>query len=202
MSATLERAARAGRAPLGTAELERPGNGAGLLGLAHERGPQVDRDALHGHGVRVLPAGRARGGGHAGPARAAREHRARPRRLQPVLHHARHDDDVPLRRAGDAGDGALPRAAHDRRAQRGVPQAQRVRLLDLSLRRAVPLRHVLPEHRSGCGLVQLRPAGRPRVLARQAGRRVGPDDHLHRDRRAGRRQSSSSSPSSSSGRRA
>ena len=42
----------------------------------------------------------------------------RPRPLQPALHHARHDDDVPLRRAGDGGDGPVPRAADGRHAER------------------------------------------------------------------------------------
>ena len=36
---------------------------------------------------------------------------------------ARHDDDVPLRRAGHGGDGALPRAADGRHAQRLLPAA-------------------------------------------------------------------------------
>ena len=76
----------------------------------------------------------------AAAARAAREHAPRPRRLQPDLHHARHDDDVPLRRAGDGGDGPLPRAADDRRAQRRVPAAERLRLLDLPVRRPLPVR--------------------------------------------------------------
>ena len=55
---------------------------------------------------------------------------------------------------------------------------------------------VLPEHRTGYRLVQLRPARRAGVLAREAGGCLGADDHLHRDRRRSWPRSRSSSRSS------
>ena len=52
----------------------------------------------------------------------AEEHADRAGPLQPVLHDARHDDDVPLRRAGDGGDGPLPRAADGRARNVAFPR--------------------------------------------------------------------------------
>ena len=45
--------------------------------------------------------------------------------LQPDLHDARHDDDLPRRDAGAHRLRQLPRAADDRRARHGVPAPQR-----------------------------------------------------------------------------
>ena len=58
-----------------------------------------------------------------------------PRGLQPALHAARHDDDLPLRRADDGGLRQLLRAADDRRARRRLPAAERALLLAVPLRR-------------------------------------------------------------------
>ena len=49
--------------------------------------------------------------------------------LQPALHDARHDDDLPLRHADPLGARQLPGAAADRRARHGVPARQRASLL-------------------------------------------------------------------------
>ena len=62
--------------------------------------------------------------------------------LQPALHHARHDDDVSVRRAGHGGGGDLPRAAHARHAQHRLPAAERLQLLDLSVRRRHAVRRL------------------------------------------------------------
>ncbi len=63
--------------------------------------------ALHRHRVRLLRRSAALlAAADAAAAGAARQPPHRPGSLQPDLHHARHDDDVPVRRAGDAGDGA------------------------------------------------------------------------------------------------
>ena len=59
---------------------------------------------------------------------------------------------------------------------------------------------VLPQHRARHRLVRYVPLAGPGVLARQARRRLGADDHLHRDRRRWSRRSSSSSRCSSSAR--
>ena len=60
--------------------------------------------------------------------------------LQPAFHDARHDDDVPVRRADDAGDGRLFRAADDRRAQHRVPADERICVLGLPVRRGHAVR--------------------------------------------------------------
>ena len=75
----------------------RPASGAGSRSVDHK---SIGKRYIVTAFVFFLLGGH-RGGGDAGPACAAGEHAPRARRLQPVLHHARHDDDVPLRRAGD-----------------------------------------------------------------------------------------------------
>ena len=52
---------------------------------------------------------------------------------------------------------------------------------------ALPLRRLLPQHRARHRLVQLRAARRAGLRAGQAGGRLVPDGHVHRDRRPGRR---------------
>ena len=148
--------------------------------LARGDQPQVDRQALHRHRVRLLRRRRRARGGDAAAAGAPGQQPDRPRPLQPALHDARHDDDVPVRRAGDAGDVGLPRAAHDRHAQRRLPAHERLRLLGLPVRRPDALRCVPAQHRPRRRLVRLRAALRARLLARQARRLLGPADHLHR----------------------
>ena len=65
-----------------------------------------------------------------------------------------------------------------------------------------PVVRLRAEHRPRCRLVRLRALGRPAIRHRQARRRLGADDHLHRGVRAWRWRSRSSSPSSSSAPRA
>ena len=60
------------------------------------------------------------------------------------------------------------------------PAPQRLQLLDLSVRRHLRLGRLHAQHRAGRRLVRLRAAVRARSSARQAGRRLGADDHLHR----------------------
>ena len=91
-------------------------------------------------GLRVLP-GRRRPG-----AAAARSSSARPENtfldaadLQPALHDARHDDDVPLRHPVHRGARHLHAAADARHAGPALPPPDRAELLDLPLRRALPL---------------------------------------------------------------
>ena len=55
--------------------------------------------------------------------------------LQPPVHHARHRDGLPGRHADHRRADELSGAADDRRARHGVPAAQRVRLLDVPVRR-------------------------------------------------------------------
>ena len=89
----------------------------------------------------------------------SRPHRAGP--LQPALHHARHDDDVPVRRAGRCEAVArLPRAADGRHAQHRLPAPERLQLLDLPVRRHLPLVRLRAQHRPRRRLVRLR-AARP-----------------------------------------
>ena len=62
------------------------------------------------------------------------------REVQPDLHHARDDDDLPGRRAGVGGLRELPAAADDRRARRRLPAPERVVVLDVPVRRPRALR--------------------------------------------------------------
>ena len=57
------------------------------------------------------------------------------RHLQPALHHARHGDDVPLRRAGGGGDGGLSAAQHAGGARPALPAPLGLRVLGLFRRR-------------------------------------------------------------------
>ena len=107
----------------------------------------------------VLAAADAAAAGAAGSAAA------RPRPLQSDLHHARREHDVPVRRAGDGGDGGLSRAADGRHAQHRLPAAQRVLLLDLSRRRHPALDRLRARHGTGCRLVRLCAAVRARNMA-------------------------------------
>ena len=70
-----------------------------------------------------------------GPAGGAGQHAADAGALQPDPHHARHDDDLPGRRAGVGGLRELPAAADDRRARRRLPAPERVVVLDVPVRR-------------------------------------------------------------------
>jgi hypothetical protein len=59
--------------------------------------------ALYRDRLRLPVPRRAQRRRHAAPACAARERACRPRSLQPAFHDPLHDDDVSVRRAGDAG---------------------------------------------------------------------------------------------------
>lgn len=141
---------------------------AGPLGRARHRGSQDHRLALHRHRLRLPDPRRPSLAGH-GAAIGASRGGARPSRpLQPALHHARLDDDVPVRRAGDGGLRRLPRAADGRHAQHRLSAAQRLLLLDLSRGRAAALDRLRDRHGAAPGLVRLHPPLGPRVQLRQA----------------------------------
>ena len=97
--------------------------GLDLLG-DHDRS-QEDRDHVPGHDVRLLRAGRGRGAADAPAAGAGGQHAAVPADVQRAVHDARDDDGLPVRRARLGRVRQLPRAAHDRGARHGVPEAQR-----------------------------------------------------------------------------
>ena len=106
--------------------------------LVHHHRPQEDRHPLHGHRLRVLPAGR-----RAGPADAGRAGPARPRPgrrvgLQPAVHHARQHHDVPVRGADGLRLRQLPGAAAAGRPRHGLPPAQRPVLLAVPRAAASP----------------------------------------------------------------
>ena len=142
----------------------------GLDVVDHHDRPQEDRDHVPVHGPRVLPAGRRRGAAAEDPARGAGQHVPEPREVQPDLHHARDDDDLPRRRAAVGGLRELPGAADDRRARRRLPAHQRLVVLDVPVRRDRALRvGLLPAARGR--LVLLRAALVQGVLAlRRPGR--------------------------------
>ena len=100
----------------------------------HDRS-QEDRDHVPRHGAGLLRAGRGRGAAHAHAAGGPGQHAADAGALQPDPHHARHDHDLPGRRAGVGGLRELPAAADDRRARRRLPAAERVVVLDVPVRR-------------------------------------------------------------------
>ena len=58
-----------------------------------------------------------------------------PEHYNQLFTHARHDDDLPGRRAGDGGLRELLPAADDRRARHGVPAPERAVVLDVPVRR-------------------------------------------------------------------
>ena len=60
--------------------------------------------------------------------------------LQPAVHDARLDDDVPVRRAGDGSRGGVPHPADARHALDRLPAPQRLQLLGVPVRRAAALR--------------------------------------------------------------
>ena len=115
--------------------------------LADDDRPQADRDPLHRHEPRLL---RHRGAARtADPAPARRpgsglHHR---RQVQRALHRARHGDGLPRRGADPRRLRQLPRAADDRRARHGVPEAERALVLVLPRGRARALRELLREGR-------------------------------------------------------
>ena len=141
------------RARLGTAS-----------GLAAAQGGEqhAHRRLLHRHRAALLRARRRPRAADAGAARAARRHAARRPGLQPGLHHARHGDDVPVRRAGGRGDRRLPAARHARRPRPAVPAPLGLRLLGLRGRRAGVLLHDLLRRRARRRLVHVSAARRAR----------------------------------------
>ena len=105
----------------------------------------------------------------------------RPRLLQPAVHDARHDDDVPVRRADDAGLRALPRAADGRHAQHRVSAHDRLRLLAVSPRRPAALRSAsFPTPAPDAGWFAYVPLAGPAIRHRQARRRLEHARHLQR----------------------
>ena len=81
--------------------------------------------------------GGTRSADHALAAAGTERHVGVGRDVQPAVHDARHDDDLPRRHAAVGGVLQFPDSAADRRARRRVPAAQRVQLLGLSVRLAV-----------------------------------------------------------------
>jgi cytochrome c oxidase subunit 2 len=126
-----------------------PAGGAGAAGgrLAHAARPraadrvqqQPHRPALRRHRAAVLRAGRRARPHHPRAACLPGPDAGGPGDLQPGLHHARHGDDVPLRRAGGGGGGDHPAAGHARHAGTALPAPRRLRLPDLRDGRAALL---------------------------------------------------------------
>ena len=109
--------------------------------------------------------------------------------LQPAVHDARRDDDVPVRRARHAGERDLPRSAHGGHAQHRLPAPECLQLLDLSVGWHLRLDCLPAQYGTRRRLVRLRAVVGAGIRSRQAGRRLGADDHLYRGviaRRRGR----------------
>ena len=109
----------------------------------------------------------------------AGEHVPLAREVQPALHDARDDDDLPGRRAGLGRVRELPRAADDRRARRRLPAHQRLVVLDVPVRRHRALR-VDVLHPARGRLVLLRAALAEGVLAQRRPGRVDLHGPPHR----------------------
>src|SRR5204862_1836207 len=108
--------------------------------LDHDDRPQADRDHVPGPDLLLLHAGRGRGAADAAAAGAGGQHAADAADLQRAVHDARLDDDLPVHRPVLGRPRELLRAAHDRRARHGVPDAERAVVLAARRRRAGLLR--------------------------------------------------------------
>ena len=105
--------------------------------LLHHRRPQAHRHALHLHRVRLLLPRRPRCAGHARPARAAEQQRARRPETYNELFTMHGTTMIFLFNTPVlAGLRQLPVPLHARQPRHGVPAAERVQLLDLPVRRA------------------------------------------------------------------
>ena len=182
-----------------TAFLRRPRSTEGFWGWVFDGRPQAARDPLRGHRLLLLPRRRRRGAAHPPAAGPAERHSPVGQPVQPGLHHARHDDDLP----GDHAvvgrrSGQLHGPAPDRRPGRGVPAAERLQLLDVPLRRHLPVLELLLRRRARTAAGSATPPT-PASPATRPGRGTdfwvfGPADPRHRLH--GSAPSTSSSPSS------
>ena len=130
----------------------------------------------------------------------ANKHFIDARRLQPALHDARHDDDLPRRRPDPGRLRQLPRAADDRRPRHGVPAAERALVLALPLRRHRPAALVLRERRRRARRLDELPA-ELRLLRKATARTSGSSRSTSSRSRRSRARSTSSSRSTTCARR-
>lgn len=155
--------------------------------LARHGRPQANRAALHRHRVRVPAARRRRGARDAHPAGAAECDRAHARAVRLAVHDARRHDDLPVRAARAVRLCELPVAADARLARHGIPEAERVFLLGVPVRRPVPVCELSARRGAGRRLVQLRAAHVARLQRRREHRhlraRHDPARHLDDRRR-------------------
>ena len=125
----------------------RPVHPTGVWELDHDGRPQADRYPVRGDRLHHVHHGRAGGALHARSAGPSGAGPGQPRGVQPALHDARDHDDLPGDHADGRGVLQLPDPAADRRTGCGVPEAQRVQLLDLPERRAHPEAQLVPRRR-------------------------------------------------------
>ena len=168
------------------AELERTwSDPPGFIGWLCADRPQGDRPALHRHRVR------ASSSRPACSRRLMRLQLARPNNplIGPDLYNqlfTMHGTTmmflfaVPVMQA----IRGLPRAADGRHAQRRVPAHERIRLLDLPVRRPDAVRRFAAQHRPRRRLVRLRAARRARLRRSASASTSGTAGHLHRGDRA------------------
>ena len=109
---------------------------AARLQAPDRRQQHLYRLVLYRHGLAVLRSRRHSGVADAPAACGPAEHSHRPGYIQPALHHARHGDDVPVRRAGGRGDRRSAFAADAGGARPAVSPPQRLCVLGLFHRRA------------------------------------------------------------------
>src|SRR5258706_161409 len=151
------------------------------MDLAHDGRSQADLHALSLHIPLLLHRRRPRVG--ADPLAARRPEQARPvgRSVQPDVHDARHDHDLPRDHAAVGRVLQLPHPAPDRRARRRLSAAQRVQLLGVSVRRDLHERLVVRRRRAEWRLVRVRAAHHHAVLTRPQHRLLGagPSDPRH-----------------------
>ena len=95
--------------------LHAPAGDHGVEELAHHRRPQAHRHHVRRRRAVLLRARRARGAAHPPPARRPGPEALLGRPLQPAVHHARRDDDLPRRHPAGRRVHELPDAAADRR---------------------------------------------------------------------------------------
>ena len=156
---------RSSPAPSSRSGLPDLGASAGPRRLAVERRSQGHWPALYRHRAGVPRAGRRARDCDAAAARQAQQRSHQRRALQRDFHDAWDDDDVPVRRAGDAGNADLFDAADGRHAGHGVPAADRFFLLHVPRRRLPFMGRVRAQYRARHRLVRLPAAIGPAIWA-------------------------------------
>ena len=144
-----------------------------LARVDHHGRSQADRHHVRADGHGVSGHRRLRSPADATATVDAERGPDRAGRLQPVVHHARHDDGVLRGHADPDRHGQLPGAADDRGPRHGLSAAQRAGLLGHVVWRTAGVLQFCHGRRAGLGLVCLRSADRDHVRPQRGHRLLG-----------------------------